>query len=57
MDVDEWFQRNEEVTMSTREARIQIFQDTLNWIKSDPALSASVARPEKARTMMHLREN
>jgi len=30
--------------MSTREERIEVFQDTINWINSDPALSLSVAQ-------------
>ncbi len=28
--------------MSTASERVQVFQDTQNWIKSDPVLSASV---------------
>ena len=39
--------------MSTREERIQVFQDTLNWIKSDPALSASVNVAKKKTTVYY----
>jgi len=30
--------------MSTREERVEVFQDTINWINSDPSLSLSVAQ-------------
>ncbi len=30
--------------MSTREERVEVFQDTINWINSDPNLSLSVAQ-------------
>ena len=28
--------------MSTREERIEVFQDTFNWVQSDPDLSSSI---------------
>lgn len=38
---------NNKTGYSTREERIEIFQDTLTWIKEDPALSASVVEAKK----------
>ncbi|MDO4339543.1 MAG: hypothetical protein Q4C91_15875 [Eubacteriales bacterium] len=32
---------------STREERVEIFQDTLAWIKADPTLSASIVEAKK----------
>ena len=39
--------------MATRTDRIQIFQDTMNWIQSDPALSASVKRAKQNTTVFY----
>ncbi len=39
--------------MSTREDRIQVFQDTLKWIGSDPVLSASVNKAKKKTTIYY----
>ena len=39
--------------MSTREERIQVFQDTLDWIESDPVLSASVDQAKKKTTIYY----
>ena len=39
--------------MSTREERIQVFEDTQNWIKSDPVLSASVNKAKKKTTIYY----
>ena len=39
--------------MSTREERIQIFQDTQNWIAQDPVLSASVDEAKKKTTIYY----
>ncbi len=33
--------------MSTAAERIEVFQDTMNWINSDPALSASIPIAKK----------
>ncbi len=37
--------------MSTAEERIEVFQDTLDWIKSDPDLSASIPIAKQATTV------
>ena len=37
--------------MSTREQRIKVFQDTMDWVESDPDLSASI-REAKKNTMV-----
>ena len=37
--------------MSTPSERIEIFQDTLNWISSDPVLSASVQSAKQKTTV------
>ena len=39
--------------MSTAEDRIEFFQDTMNWIKSDPALSASIPIAKKNTTIFY----
>ena len=39
--------------MVTRTDRIQIFQDTMNWIQSNPALSASVKRAKQNTTVFY----
>ena len=39
--------------MSTREERIQVFEDTQNWIKSNPVLSASVDKAKKKTTIYY----
>lgn len=38
---------NNKTGYSTRQERIEIFQDTLDWIKADPTLSASVVEAKK----------
>lgn len=46
--------RNNGVKKSvTRTDRIQIFQDTINWIQSDPALSASVKKAKQNTTVFY----
>jgi uncharacterized protein (TIGR02452 family) len=39
--------------MSTQYERIQVFEDTLNWIKSDPDLSASIDAAKKNTTVYY----
>ncbi len=39
--------------MSTHEQRIEVFQDTMNWIDSDPALSASILVAKKNTTVFY----
>ena len=39
--------------MSTRDERIQVFEDTINWIKSDSDLSASVDAAKKNTTVYY----
>ena len=39
--------------MSTREQRIEVFKDTMNWIGSDPDLSAAVAEASKNTTVFY----
>ena len=39
--------------MSTRGERIEVFQDTQNWIKSDPILSASIPTAKKNTTVFY----
>ena len=39
--------------MFTREERIEVFQDTLDWIKKDPDLSASVRTAKKNTTVFY----
>ena len=39
--------------MSTREERIQVFRDTLDWVGSDPVLSASVDKAKKKTTIYY----
>jgi len=39
--------------MSTPEQRIEIFQDTMNWIKEDPDLSASIPIAKKNTTVFY----
>ena len=39
--------------MSTREQRIEVFQDTMNWIKSDPDLSKSIHTAKKHTTVFY----
>ena len=39
--------------MSTREERIQVFEDTQNWITSNPVLSASVDKAKKKTTIYY----
>ncbi len=39
--------------MSTREERIEVFQDTLDWIEKDPDLSASVRTAKKNTTVFY----
>lgn len=38
---------------STREQRIKVFQDTMNWIKTDPDLSASIPIAKKNTTVFY----
>ncbi len=37
--------------MSAPKQRIEVFQDTLDWIKSDPDLSASILVAKQATTV------
>ncbi len=39
--------------MSTREERIEVFEDTLDWIEKDPDLSASVQNAKKNTTVFY----
>lgn len=39
--------------MATRTDRVQIFQDTMNWIQSDPALAASVKKAKQNTTVFY----
>ncbi len=39
--------------MSTKEQRIEVFQDTQSWIKSDPDLSASIPVAKKKTTVFY----
>ena len=39
--------------MSNAEERIKVFQDTMNWIKSDPVLSASIPIAKKNTTVFY----
>ena len=39
--------------MSTHEQRIEVFQDTMNWINSDPDLSASIPVAKKNTTVFY----
>ena len=39
--------------MSSREERIDIFQDTLNWINEDYGLSDSIAAAKKNTTVFY----
>lgn len=44
---------NKKTGYSTREERVEIFQDTLAWIKADPTLSASVVEAKKKTTVYY----
>ena len=39
--------------MSTADERIAVFQDTMSWIDSDPALSASIPVAKKNTTIFY----
>ena len=39
--------------MSTAAERIEVFQDTMNWINSDPALSSSIPIAKKNTTVFY----
>ena len=39
--------------MSTSDERIAVFQDTMNWIDSDPDLSASISVAKKNTTISY----
>ena len=45
--------RRGEVRMSTQSERIKVFEDTQNWIKSDPDLSGSVDAAKKNTTIYY----
>ena len=47
MHVDE----REDCEMSTPAQRIEVFHDTMDWIKNDPALSASIPVAKKNTTV------
>ncbi len=39
--------------MSTTAQRIEVFQDTMDWIKNDPDLSASIPVAKKNTTVFY----
>ena len=39
--------------MSTSQERIEVFQDTRDWIDNDPVLSASIAAAKKKTTVFY----
>ena len=39
--------------MSTREERIRVFQDTMDWIQSDPALAEAVEEAKRKTTVYY----
>ena len=43
----------EDCEMSTTAQRIEVFQDTMDWIKNDPDLSASIPAAKKNTTVFY----
>lgn len=43
----------EDYVMSTREQRVEIFRDTMDWIKEDPDLAASIIAAKKNTTVFY----